>query len=63
MRVFEPQPVTNFCRCSQEAIRDMLSRFSLEDRAHMVEDGKITVTCEFCSTRYVVLPGDIGLPG
>ncbi|KAA5601880.1 Hsp33 family molecular chaperone [Blastochloris sulfoviridis] len=63
VRVFAPRPVTNFCRCSQEAIRDMLSRFSLEDRAHMVEDGRITVTCEFCSTRYVVLPEDIGLPG
>jgi molecular chaperone Hsp33 len=61
VRVFEPRPVTNFCRCSADAIRDMLNRFSLDDRQHMVENGKITVTCEFCSTQYVVEPGEVGL--
>jgi redox-regulated HSP33 family molecular chaperone len=25
----------------------------------MVEDGKITVTCEFCSSTYVFAPADI----
>ena len=39
----------------------MLNRFSLDDRQHMVEDGKITVTCEFCSTQYVIAPAEVGL--
>ncbi|ALK10959.1 Hsp33 family molecular chaperone [Blastochloris viridis] len=62
VRVFAPRPVTNFCRCSVETIRDMLNRFSLDDRQHMVEDGKITVTCEFCSSRYIVEPSEVGIP-
>jgi molecular chaperone Hsp33 len=62
VRVFEPRQVTNFCRCSADTIRDMLNRFPLDDRQHMVENGKITVTCEFCSTQYVVAPAEVGLP-
>ena len=30
----------------------MLRSFSQDDRDHMVENGKITVTCEFCSATY-----------
>jgi redox-regulated HSP33 family molecular chaperone len=26
----------------------------------MVEDGRITVTCEFCSSTYVFTPSEIG---
>ena len=59
VRVFEPVAIENFCRCSRESIQDMLRRFSDDDRAHMVEDGKIKVTCEFCSTEYVLEPGEI----
>jgi redox-regulated HSP33 family molecular chaperone len=28
----------------------------------MVEDGRITVTCEFCSSTYVFAPGEIAAP-
>jgi molecular chaperone Hsp33 len=37
----------------------MLKSFSQTDRDDMVENGKITVTCEFCSSTYVFAPGDI----
>ena len=48
-----------YCSCSQESITRMLARFPAEDRADMVTDGEIAVTCEFCSTTYKVLPGDL----
>jgi molecular chaperone Hsp33 len=38
----------------------MLKSFSQEDRDHMVEDGKISVTCEFCSANYQFAPGEVG---
>jgi molecular chaperone Hsp33 len=38
----------------------MLKSFSQNDRDHMVEDGKISVTCEFCSERYVFAPEEVG---
>ena len=47
--VFEPQPVRDACRCSQERIEAMLRSFSSEERRDMIgPDGRIGVTCEFC---------------
>lgn len=41
------------CRCSHERIKGFLDGFTEEDRQSMREaDGVITVTCEFCSTKY-----------
>ena len=37
----------------------MLRSFSQDDRDHMVENGKISVTCEFCSATYVFAPDDV----
>jgi molecular chaperone Hsp33 len=37
----------------------MLGNFSQDDRDHMVQDGVITVTCEFCSSTYVFDPGEV----
>ena len=37
----------------------MLRSFPQTDRDDMVEDGKITVTCEFCSSTYVFQPDEI----
>jgi molecular chaperone Hsp33 len=52
VRVFEPQPMADRCRCSRERVFGMLKGFTPEERAEMVVDGAIEVTCEFCSTRY-----------
>jgi molecular chaperone Hsp33 len=51
VRVFESQPVHDVCRCSTERVASMLRQFTSQERADMVGDnGKIGVTCEFCST-------------
>lgn len=52
-------PLSRYCSCSQDSITRMLARFPAEDQADMVENGEIEVTCEFCSTKYHVTPGDI----
>jgi len=60
VRVFEGKPLRAFCRCSQERIESVLRSFGAEDRADMVEpDGKIHVTCEYCSRVYAVEPGKL----
>jgi molecular chaperone Hsp33 len=60
VRVFSPKPLAAFCRCSQERIESVLSSFGPEERAEMVEDdGKIRVTCEYCSSVYAVDPADL----
>jgi molecular chaperone Hsp33 len=57
VRVFGSKPLRAFCRCSQERIETVLRSFGAEERADMVEpDGKIHVTCEYCSRVYAVEP-------
>lgn len=53
VRVLDPVPMEDRCRCSETRIRETLSRFSAEEVAEMYEaDGLIGVTCEFCSRQY-----------
>lgn len=60
VRVFDHQTVDAQCSCSRDAVEAMLKSFSQDDRDHMVEDGRIKVTCEFCSTDYLFQPADVG---
>ncbi|HEY6254175.1 MAG TPA: Hsp33 family molecular chaperone [Xanthobacteraceae bacterium] len=53
VRVFRSATVTARCSCSRAGVADMLRSFSHEDRDHMIQNGVITVTCEFCSSSYV----------
>lgn len=57
VRLFQPKPLRAFCRCSPERILNLLRSFPAEERVDMVEaDGKIRVTCEYCSRVYDVEP-------
>jgi molecular chaperone Hsp33 len=60
VRVFAGQPIAARCSCSRGKVADMLRRFSADDRAHMVEDGRISVTCEFCNETYLFEPAEVG---
>ncbi|RFC63376.1 Hsp33 family molecular chaperone [Fulvimarina endophytica] len=56
--VFPSNPVADDCSCSRERIRSVLESFSREEFAESIEDGKVEVTCEFCSTEYVFSPDE-----
>ena len=60
VRVFQPGDVRAECSCSRATVEAMLKSFSQDDRDHMVEDGKISVTCEFCSANYLFEPHEVG---
>jgi molecular chaperone Hsp33 len=59
VRVFRSPAVEAKCSCSRESVQNMLKSFSQDDRDHMVENGVISVTCEFCSSRYVFEPQEV----
>jgi molecular chaperone Hsp33 len=61
VRVFKASGVEAKCSCSRESVANMLKSFSKDDRHHMIQDGVISVTCEFCSTRYVFAPTEVEL--
>ena len=56
VRVFKPLALHAQCSCSREAVSSMLKSFDAKDRAEMVKDGKVVVTCEFCSSVYEFTP-------
>jgi molecular chaperone Hsp33 len=61
VRLFPAQPLRAFCRCSEERILTVLGSFGAAERAGMVEpDGRIHVTCEYCSRVYKVEPEAVG---
>ena len=50
VKVFAERAVTEFCRCSQSRVENLLRSFSKQERMEMVgDDGVIGVTCEFCA--------------
>jgi molecular chaperone Hsp33 len=59
VRVFKASGVEAKCSCSRDSVTNMLKSFSADDRDHMVKDGVISVTCEFCNTRYVFAPAEV----
>src|SRR5581483_7434761 len=59
VRVFRGSEVRAQCSCSRESVEAMLKSFSKDDRDHMVKDGKISVTCEFCSANYLFAPEEV----
>src|SRR3979490_3183821 len=56
VRGFPPLPLRAQCSCSREAVSAMLASFAAKDRADMVKDGRVVVTCEFCSSVYQFTP-------
>src|SRR5438094_607865 len=62
VRVFRSRDLEAQCSCSRERVERMLRSFPQDDRDHMVENGKITVTCEFCNSTYVFEPMDVAGP-
>ncbi|MBV1693083.1 MAG: Hsp33 family molecular chaperone [Hyphomicrobiales bacterium] len=60
VRVTDALPLSAECRCSRERILSFLTRFGAEELSDMRQaDGSISVTCEFCSTKYSFEPGSI----
>ncbi|WP_102961132.1 Hsp33 family molecular chaperone [Mangrovicella endophytica] len=58
VRVFPANRVEDDCSCSRDKIKEVLSSFSAEEIADSIEDGRIAVTCEFCSEHYEFDPAE-----
>ena len=61
VRVFPPLPLRAQCSCSRDAVSAMFNSFAPGDRADMVKDGQVVVTCEFCSSVYQFTPHEAGV--
>lgn len=53
IRLFEPQTVAFYCRCSHAGVTNMLKMLGKEEvRSILEERGTIEVNCEFCNQQY-----------
>jgi molecular chaperone Hsp33 len=60
-RVYDAQPITFGCTCSEERVRQSLSIYSAKDIATMITDeGTVTADCQFCGAHYVFAPETLG---
>lgn len=57
--VFDSVVVRDNCSCSREKIRGVLASLPAGDIPEDTDDGRINVTCEFCSTVYDFDPAEI----
>ncbi len=57
--VYPAAKLARHCTCSRDSVAEVLRRFPAEDRTAMVENGEISVTCEFCSANYRFAPDAI----
>jgi molecular chaperone Hsp33 len=60
VRVYDTHPIEARCRCSRERIETILRAFPADELDDMAKERVTTVTCEFCSTRYVFDAAEIG---
>ncbi len=59
VRVFDVQDVHEQCTCSRDKVRSVIGSLSADDRAEAMRDGRIEITCEFCSTVYEFDAGEL----
>lgn len=52
VRVFEAKDVRAACGCNAGKIAAVLSRYAPEELEELADDGRITVSCEFCRRDY-----------
>ncbi len=61
VRVFRRRALRHRCRCSRSKVEAILRSFPAAEIRDMVEEnGRITVTCEFCKAVYAFGEGDVG---
>lgn len=59
VRVFKSAGIRAQCTCARPSVESMLRSFPQDDRDHMVENGVISVTCEFCNATYIFEPAEV----
>lgn len=52
VRVFQPRGLIAGCRCSRERVERTLAAFPRKEVLDLMEDGRISVRCEFCGESY-----------
>src|ERR1700722_2523125 len=53
VRAYKPHDLAARCRCSRDRVERMLKALGVRELEDLKVDGRLVVTCEFCSASYV----------
>ena len=56
VRVYSPVEVQKGCRCSTDKLLSVLASLPKDDLDHITVEGKVEITCEFCSQTFKLDP-------
>jgi len=59
VRVYRQRPLRHQCRCSRDKVERTLRAFAEPEVRAMAEEGRLTVTCEFCMSTYTFEETDL----
>ncbi len=59
VRAYAPRPLAAQCRCTRERVETMLRALTADEIEDMKVEGRILVTCQFCSAVYEFVEADI----
>ncbi len=59
VRVYRQRALRHECRCSRRRVERTLRSFPKPEVESMIEDGRLSVTCEFCKAAYVFDQGEL----
>jgi molecular chaperone Hsp33 len=51
-RLLDRRDLSAGCRCSRERSAKILASFPMDEILDMADDGKVSMTCEFCETEF-----------
>ena len=55
VRLSAAKQIHKLCRCTQERVEGLVQSFTDEEQSEMLEaDGKVHITCEYCSKTFFV---------
>jgi molecular chaperone Hsp33 len=63
VRLYAPNSLPRRCSCERQRLADIISSFPQDDQDHMLKDGKIVMTCEYCNRDWDFKPDEIKKSG
>jgi molecular chaperone Hsp33 len=63
VRLYAPNALPRRCSCERQRLANIISSFPQDDQDHMLKNGKIVMTCEYCNRDWDFTPDEIAKSG
>lgn len=63
VRLLEPAKLVRRCSCERDRLLRIIASFPAEDQEHMLQDGKVVMTCEYCNKAWAFEESEVRATG